>query len=67
MIRTMRITPTTTPIAMPAFAPADNPKFVMLVRYLEPSSSIFGAETAAPTFFDIAKELFTYYGIAPSD
>lgn len=49
------------------FAPADNPKFVMLVRYTEPASSIFGAETAAPTFFDISKELFTYYGIPPSE
>lgn len=49
------------------FAPADNPKFVMLVRYEEPSSSIYGSETAAPTFFEIAKELFTYYGIAPSE
>lgn len=48
------------------FAPADDPKFVMLVRYEEPSSSIYGAETAAPTFFDIAKELFTYYNIGPS-
>ena len=49
------------------FAPADNPKFVMLVRYNEPSSSIFGAETAAPTFFAIANELFIYYGIAPQE
>lgn len=49
------------------FAPADNPKFVMLVRYDEPSSSIFGAETAAPTFFAIAKELFMYYKIAPTE
>ncbi|MBI4040021.1 penicillin-binding protein 2 [Candidatus Daviesbacteria bacterium] len=49
------------------FAPADDPKFVMLVRYTEPSASIFGAETAAPTFFSIAKELFTYYGIAPTE
>lgn len=48
------------------FAPADNPKFVMLVRYTEPSSSIFGSETAAPTFFEIAKELFIYYKIAPT-
>lgn len=48
------------------FAPADDPKFVMLVRYDQPSTSIYGAETAAPTFFDIAKELFLYYGIAPS-
>lgn len=49
------------------FAPADNPKFVMLVRYDQPSSSIFGSETAAPTFFEIAKQLFTYYKIAPSE
>lgn len=49
------------------FAPADNPKFVMLVRYVEPTASIYGADTAAPTFFAIAKELFTYYGIAPTE
>ena len=49
------------------FAPADNPKFVMLVRYDQPLSSIYGSETAAPTFFEIAKELFTYYKIAPSE
>ncbi len=49
------------------FAPADNPKFVMLVRYDQPSTSIYGSETAAPTFFEIAKQLFTYYKIAPSE
>lgn len=49
------------------FAPADDPKFVMLVRYDQPQSSIFGSETAAPTFFEIAKELFTYFKIAPSE
>lgn len=49
------------------FAPADDPKFVMLVRFTEPSSSIFGSETAAPTFFDIAKELFNYWGISPNN
>lgn len=49
------------------FAPANDPKFIMLVRYREPTSSIYGAETAAPTFFEIAKELFMYYGIAPSE
>lgn len=48
------------------FAPADNPKFIMFVRFLEPSSSIFGSDTAAPTFFDISKELFAYYGISPN-
>lgn len=48
------------------FAPADDPKFIMLIRYDQPASSIYGADTAAPTFFGIAKELFTYYGIAPT-
>lgn len=47
------------------FAPADNPKFVMLVTLREPTSSPWGSETAAPLFFTIAKDLFSYYGIAP--
>ncbi|MBI3384658.1 penicillin-binding protein 2 [Candidatus Gottesmanbacteria bacterium] len=47
------------------FAPADNPKFVMLVRLSEPTTSPWGSETAAPLFFNIAKELFSYYGIGP--
>ena len=47
------------------FAPADDPKFVMLVRLTEPTSSPWGSETAAPLFFDISRELFSYYGIGP--
>ncbi len=47
------------------FAPADEPKFVMLVTLREPTTSPWGSETAAPLWFDIAKELFTYYGIQP--
>lgn len=49
------------------FAPADDPKFVMLVRYDQPSTSPYGSETAAPTFFEVAKELFAYYKIAPTE
>lgn len=49
------------------FAPADDPKFVMLIRYDQPSASIFGSETAAPTFFNIAKDLFLYYKITPTE
>ncbi len=49
------------------FAPADDPKFVMLISYDQPSTSIYGSETAAPTFFEIAKQLFTYYKIVPSE
>jgi stage V sporulation protein D (sporulation-specific penicillin-binding protein) len=47
------------------FAPADNPKFVMLVIFVRPKASIYGAETAAPVFFSIAKDLLMYYGISP--
>ncbi len=47
------------------FAPADEPKFVMLVTLREPTSSPWGSETAAPLWFSVAKELFTYYGIQP--
>lgn len=48
------------------FAPADDPKFVMLVTLREPTTSPWGSETAAPLFFSIAKELFSYYAIPPS-
>lgn len=49
------------------FAPADDPKFLMVVIIDRPSSSIYGAETAAPLFFRVAKNMFTYYGIAPTE
>lgn len=49
------------------FAPANDPKFVILVRYDQPTSSIYGAETAAPTFFEITKDLLSYYKIAPTE
>ena len=49
------------------FAPADDPRFVMLVRFTEPKSSVFGSETAAPTFFAIAREIFNYLAILPQD
>lgn len=47
------------------FAPADDPKFVMLVTLREPTSSQWGSETAAPLFFSIARDIFIYMGIAP--
>ncbi len=47
------------------FAPADNPKFTMLVTLREPTSSPWGSETAAPLFFAIAGDLFRYWGISP--
>ena len=47
------------------FAPAHNPKFVMLVTLTEPKVSPWGSETAAPLFMEIASELFLYYKLSP--
>jgi stage V sporulation protein D (sporulation-specific penicillin-binding protein) len=59
--------PTKTIASFVGFAPATNPRFVMLVIINEPSSSIYGAETAAPIFFAVAKDILMYYGIPPSE
>lgn len=58
--------PTQTIASFIGFAPADDPKFSMLVIMNRPTTSIYGAETAAPIFFSIAKDILTYYGIAPT-
>ena len=49
------------------FAPADDPKFIMLVVLDRPSSSIYGSETAAPIFFTMARYMLDYYGIPPTE
>ncbi|MBU1104367.1 penicillin-binding protein 2 [Candidatus Parcubacteria bacterium] len=38
-------------------------KFVMLVRFSEPTTSIYAAETAVPAWMDIAEKLALYYRI----
>jgi len=48
------------------FAPALNPKFVMLVKLVEPTSSPWGSETAAPLWFTLARRLLTYFQV-PAD
>lgn len=48
------------------FAPAEDPKFLTFVVLYEPQSSIWGSETAAPLFFEIAKDLIVYYNISPT-
>lgn len=47
------------------FAPVSEPKFLALVILREPQTSPWGSETAAPLFFEIAKEMLVYYNIAP--
>ncbi len=40
------------------FAPPEDPQFVMLVKLIEPQSSPWAAETAAPIWYKLAKKLF---------
>ena len=47
------------------FAPADNPRFVMLVTLREPKTSPWGSETAAPLWFEMSREIFRYFGLSP--
>jgi len=47
------------------FSPIKNPQFIGLVIVKEPKSSQWGSETAAPIFFEIAKELIVYYNVSP--
>lgn len=48
------------------FAPADDPKFVMLVKLREPTTSPWAAETAAPLWMNIAKDVFFHLNIPPN-
>lgn len=47
------------------FAPPDNPQFVMVVKLLAPQSSPWAAETAAPLWYNISKDLFLLLNIPP--
>lgn len=47
------------------FAPANEPKFIMLVKLIEPQSSPWAAETAAPLWYRIAEKLFLLLNVPP--
>ena len=47
------------------FAPAHNPRFVMLVKLEEPTTSPWGSETAAPLWFTLARRLLLHYNSPP--
>ena len=57
--------PSKTVASFIGFAPAANPRFIALVILKEPKTSPWGSETAAPLFFEIAKDILVYYNIAP--
>ncbi len=48
------------------FAPADEPKFVLLVVLSEPSAAPWGSDTAGPIFFNIMSELLLSEKIFPT-
>jgi cell division protein FtsI/penicillin-binding protein 2 len=48
------------------FAPAEKPKFLILVVMKEPGGHGFGSTAAAPVFFAITKELLSYYNVVPN-
>lgn len=58
--------PTNTNASFIGFFPAEDPKVTMLVIVNRPKSSIYGADTAAPIFFKIARDLIQHYNIEPS-
>ncbi len=47
------------------FSPPDDPQFLMLVKLIEPQSSPWAAETAAPLWYKIAEKLFLSLNIPP--
>jgi len=49
------------------FAPADNPKFVALVKLDNPKLERFSDRTAAPTFGKLADFLLKYFEIPPTE
>lgn len=49
------------------FAPASNPKFVMIVKIERPRSAQYSETTSSAVFSKIAKYLFNYYGIPKNE
>jgi cell division protein FtsI (penicillin-binding protein 3) len=49
------------------FAPADEPRFAMLVMLDEPKNERWGSEAAAPIFAAVGAEVLRYLDVPPSD
>jgi cell division protein FtsI/penicillin-binding protein 2 len=47
------------------WGPVDDPRFMIYVWLERPSTSIWGSETAAPTFAEVAQETILVLNIAP--
>lgn len=47
------------------FAPADDPKFTMLITLKNPKTAQWGSTSAAPLWFELADKMFRYLKISP--
>jgi cell division protein FtsI (penicillin-binding protein 3) len=56
-------------VSFVGFAPADDPRFVILVKLdrPDPNISLWATHTAAPVFGQVARRLFDYLGIPPDE
>ena len=54
-------------LSFAGWAPADEPRFVMLVMLDEPKNEQWGSEAAAPVFGAIGREILRYFEVAPRD
>ncbi len=59
--------PNSTIASFVGFAPADEPRFIVLVKIVKPTTSPWGTEVAAPVFKRVAEQLFLMMGIPPDD
>lgn len=48
------------------FAPAENPKYVMIVKYEKPTTHPYAESTSAQIFGEMSKFLLEYYQVPPS-
>ncbi len=49
------------------WGPVDDPRFIVLVKLDKPSASVWGSDTAAPTFGEMVKRLVVLMNIPPDD
>ncbi len=59
--------PTWTIASVVGWAPADDPRFIILVKIDKPQAAPWGAVVAAPIFKSLAQQLFDYLGIPPDE
>lgn len=49
------------------YGPIDDPRFVISIKFDYPKGDVYGVTVAAPAFAELAKDLFQYYQIPPSE